>query len=90
MFGKKLKTLEITDRQSVKKIAYLFYPQILPILRERFQYVFVDEMQDMSANQFQLLETLFATTNYSIKKYRFCFYHRTYLSATQSIHKRIN
>jgi len=66
------------------------HPEILPILRERFQYVFVDKMQDMSENQFQLLETLFATTNYSIKKYRFCFYHRRYLSATQSIHKRIN
>ncbi|OMP74729.1 UvrD-helicase domain-containing protein [[Flexibacter] sp. ATCC 35208] len=35
------------------------FPAILQILQTRFQYIFVDEMQDMAAHQFQLLETLF-------------------------------
>ncbi|WP_034893853.1 UvrD-helicase domain-containing protein [Gillisia sp. Hel_I_29] len=33
------------------------------LIQKRFQYVFVDEMQDMEQHQFQLLETLFANDN---------------------------
>jgi len=33
------------------------------LIQKRFQYVFVDEMQDMEQHQFQLLEMLFANSN---------------------------
>lgn len=36
------------------------YPGIINILRKRFRYVFVDEMQDMDKDQYELLEILFA------------------------------
>ncbi len=46
--------------------AYLFgklyvqkYPSIVEFLQRRFQYVFVDEMQDMDFHQYELLENLF-------------------------------
>ncbi len=46
--------------------AYLFgklyvqkYPSIVEFLQRRFQYVFVDEMQDMDTQQYELLEDLF-------------------------------
>jgi DNA helicase-2/ATP-dependent DNA helicase PcrA len=35
------------------------YPGIIDILKKRFQFVFVDEMQDMDKHQYELLETLF-------------------------------
>ena len=35
------------------------FPRIIDILQQRFAYVFVDEMQDMDQNQYDLLETLF-------------------------------
>ncbi|SOD17803.1 UvrD-helicase domain-containing protein [Pedobacter xixiisoli] len=35
------------------------FPGIINILRKRFSYVFVDEMQDMDRHQYDLLETLF-------------------------------
>jgi DNA helicase II / ATP-dependent DNA helicase PcrA len=35
------------------------YPTIIPIIQKRFGYVFVDEMQDMSKIQYNLLEKLF-------------------------------
>lgn len=35
-------------------------PGVSPILRERFRYVFVDEMQDMASHQHDLLEALFS------------------------------
>ena len=35
------------------------YPQIKNIIQQRFSYVFVDEMQDMEAHQYDLLEKLF-------------------------------
>lgn len=35
------------------------YPKILDIIRLRFKYIFVDEMQDMNQTQVELLEKLF-------------------------------
>ncbi|MDR3712616.1 MAG: UvrD-helicase domain-containing protein [Puia sp.] len=35
------------------------FPRIIPILQQRFALVFVDEMQDMNPDQYQLLENLF-------------------------------
>lgn len=32
------------------------YPEVIEILRKRFGYVFVDEMQDMDSHQFEILE----------------------------------
>ncbi|WP_191906959.1 UvrD-helicase domain-containing protein [Adhaeribacter soli] len=34
-------------------------PQILSFLKRRFNYLFIDEMQDMEKHQFELLETIF-------------------------------
>ncbi len=38
------------------------FPEIINILRKRFSFVFIDEMQDMGKHQYDLLETLFANT----------------------------
>ncbi|MDP4199713.1 MAG: UvrD-helicase domain-containing protein [Bacteroidota bacterium] len=38
----------------------ILVPELTPIVRKRFPYVFVDEMQDMDPHQYTLLETLFA------------------------------
>jgi DNA helicase II / ATP-dependent DNA helicase PcrA len=35
------------------------FPGIISILRKRFRYIFVDEMQDMAGHQYQLLEDIF-------------------------------
>lgn len=35
------------------------YPAVIDLLQKRFTYVFVDEMQDMDADQYNLLEKLF-------------------------------
>ncbi|WP_293924038.1 UvrD-helicase domain-containing protein [Sphingobacterium sp. UBA6320] len=38
------------------------FPGIINILRKRFSYVFIDEMQDMDKHQYDLLEALFGNT----------------------------
>jgi DNA helicase-2/ATP-dependent DNA helicase PcrA len=35
------------------------YPKVKSLLRERFKYIFIDEVQDMSTAQYSILETLF-------------------------------
>ncbi|HMO78144.1 MAG TPA: UvrD-helicase domain-containing protein [Candidatus Paceibacterota bacterium] len=35
------------------------YPKIKDLLRKRFKYIFIDEVQDMSTAQYSILETLF-------------------------------
>jgi DNA helicase II / ATP-dependent DNA helicase PcrA len=35
------------------------YPSVIDLLQKRFKYVFVDEMQDMDTDQYNLLEKLF-------------------------------
>lgn len=35
------------------------YPRIRDIIKKRFRFVFVDEMQDMSQNQYELIDDLF-------------------------------
>jgi len=42
------------------------FPKIVDLLRRRFKYVFVDEMQDMEAHQYNLLEKLFFTNDNSV------------------------
>jgi DNA helicase-2/ATP-dependent DNA helicase PcrA len=39
------------------------YPEVIQLLRKRFKFVFVDEMQDMDRQQHDLLETLFHSGN---------------------------
>ncbi|WP_345083012.1 UvrD-helicase domain-containing protein [Nemorincola caseinilytica] len=39
------------------------FPQIVTLLKNRFKFVFVDEMQDMEAHQFELLERVFYSDN---------------------------
>ncbi len=38
------------------------FPRIIPILQQRFAFVFVDEMQDLDQHQYDLLETVFTGT----------------------------
>ncbi|PWV55540.1 UvrD-helicase domain-containing protein [Chitinophaga sp. S165] len=38
------------------------FPRITSILQKRFQFVFVDEMQDMAKHQYELLERVFANS----------------------------
>jgi len=38
------------------------FPGIINILRKRFSFVFIDEMQDMDKHQYDLLETLFGNS----------------------------
>lgn len=45
------------------------FPQIIKILQKRFQYVFIDEMQDMEQHQVDILEKLFYTNNHN----EYCF-----------------
>lgn len=35
------------------------YPKVKSLLRERFKYIFIDEVQDMNTAQYSILETLF-------------------------------
>ena len=46
------------------------YPLMKSILQERFQYVFVDEMQDMDKHQYNLLETIFHNEGNSKSTYQ--------------------
>lgn len=39
------------------------FPGVINIIRQRFKYVFVDEMQDIDKHQYDLLEALFGTTS---------------------------
>lgn len=45
------------------------FPKIVRLLRKRFQYVFIDEMQDMGKHQVELLEKLFFTGEHS----KYCY-----------------
>jgi DNA helicase-2/ATP-dependent DNA helicase PcrA len=47
-----------------------YYPKSIELLQKRFSYVFVDEMQDMDAYQYDLLERIFFDQNKSISKYQ--------------------
>lgn len=46
------------------------FPRIKTILQKRFQYVFVDEMQDMERHQHDLLEEIFFENGNSTSKYQ--------------------
>ncbi|WP_343682858.1 UvrD-helicase domain-containing protein [Acinetobacter baylyi] len=39
------------------------YPTIHKIINKRFQYVFIDEMQDMDTHQYELIEKIFTENN---------------------------
>lgn len=47
-----------------------YYPRLKNILQNRFEYVFVDEMQDMDEQQYMLLESLFYDEGRSKSKYQ--------------------
>jgi DNA helicase II / ATP-dependent DNA helicase PcrA len=42
-----------------RDFALVTFPRIKKILQKRFKYVFVDEMQDMDKNQYEVLEQIF-------------------------------
>lgn len=46
------------------------FPLINKLLRQRFRYIFVDEMQDMDKHQYDLLEKIFFDGGSSISKYQ--------------------
>jgi DNA helicase II / ATP-dependent DNA helicase PcrA len=46
------------------------FPRIKKLLQKRFQYIFVDEMQDMDKHQYDLLEEIFFDSGNSTSKYQ--------------------
>jgi len=51
--------LHYNDAYLLAKLYLKEMPKIREILQKRFRFVFVDEMQDMAAHQYELLETIF-------------------------------
>lgn len=41
------------------------YPTVIELLKKRFKYVFVDEMQDMNVDQYNLLEKIFHSNHHN-------------------------
>lgn len=52
------------DMYYIAKYCIDKYPIFLNLIRKRFKYVFVDEMQDMANHQYNILESLFRNSNY--------------------------
>ncbi|WP_294286629.1 UvrD-helicase domain-containing protein [uncultured Chryseobacterium sp.] len=51
--------LNYNDAYAFGKIYLEKFPKIKDILQQRFQYIFVDEMQDLDIHQYELLEKVF-------------------------------
>lgn len=51
--------LHFDDAYFLAKYSVVKNPEIVKVLRNRFQFIFVDEMQDMDVHQHDLLEILF-------------------------------
>lgn len=51
--------LSFSDCYALAKKYLNNYPNIIKILRKRFRYVFIDEMQDMDIHQYELIESIF-------------------------------
>ncbi|MHB1347163.1 MAG: UvrD-helicase domain-containing protein [Candidatus Humimicrobiaceae bacterium] len=62
--------LHYDDAYLLANIYLKKFPHIIKIIQTRFQYVFVDEMQDMDKHQHDLLEALFIKTNNTISNYQ--------------------
>jgi superfamily I DNA/RNA helicase len=62
---KLLKTgiLSFGDCYALAQKYLLNYPIIKKIINKRFQYVFIDEMQDMDTHQYELIEKIFSENN---------------------------
>jgi len=58
--------LHFDDAYFLAKIYLIKYPIIKTILQQRFQLVFVDEMQDMDIHQYNILEEIFFIDSTSI------------------------
>ncbi|SHM36668.1 UvrD-helicase domain-containing protein [Myroides odoratimimus] len=58
--------LHFDDAYFLAKIYLVKYPTIKTILQQRFQLVFVDEMQDMDTHQYNILEEIFFIDSTSI------------------------
>ncbi|REC61465.1 hypothetical protein DRF65_16135 [Chryseobacterium pennae] len=51
--------LNYNDAYAFGRIYLEKFPKIKEILQQRFQYIFIDEMQDLDSQQYELLETIF-------------------------------
>lgn len=55
--------LSFCDCYALAKKYLSNYPIIQKIINKRFQYVFIDEMQDMDTHQYELIEKIFTENN---------------------------
>jgi len=64
------RSLHFDDAYFLAKLYLQIFPQIKELLQKRFQFVFVDEMQDMDKHQHDLLENIFYEDGKSLSKYQ--------------------
>lgn len=62
--------LHYDDAYLLANIYLKKFPHIIKIIQTRFQYVFVDEMQDMDKHQHDLLEALFINKDNTVSNYQ--------------------
>ena len=62
--------LHYDDAYLLANIYLKKFPHIIKIIQKRFQYVFVDEMQDMDKHQHDLLEALFINKDNTVSNYQ--------------------
>ena len=55
--------LSFNDCYALAKKYVSNYPDIKNIINRRFQYIFIDEMQDMDTHQYELIEMIFTENN---------------------------
>ncbi|PQJ08794.1 hypothetical protein CJD36_022335 [Flavipsychrobacter stenotrophus] len=67
---KKTGVLHFDDAYFLAEAYLKNIPQMKDLLQKRFNYVFVDEMQDMDKHQYDVLEKIFYDVNRSISKYQ--------------------
>ncbi|WP_210150743.1 UvrD-helicase domain-containing protein [Chryseobacterium scophthalmum] len=62
--------LHFDDAYLLAEIYLHKYPKIKNILQKRFNFIFIDEMQDVDRHQYNLLEKIFYDNRNSISKYQ--------------------
>ncbi|MDR3026607.1 UvrD-helicase domain-containing protein [Chryseobacterium sp.] len=62
--------LHFDDAYLLAEIYLHKYSKIKSILQQRFNFIFVDEMQDVDIHQYNLLEKIFYDNNNSLSKYQ--------------------
>lgn len=62
--------LHFDDAYLLAEIYLYKYPKIKSILQQRFNFIFVDEMQDVDIHQYNLLEKFFYDNNNNLSKYQ--------------------